>query len=86
MDVRGYKEDKYYVIEIEDTGIGITDVQKKRIFEPFYTVDKNRSRQYSGTGLGLSLVQKLLMKQKGYIEVVDGKKGTIFIVKIPLSF
>jgi signal transduction histidine kinase len=82
--VRGYIDNKYYIIEVEDTGIGISDDNKNRIFEPFYIVDKNRSKEYSGTGLGLSLVKKLLKKQKGYIGVKDGEKGTIFIVKIPL--
>lgn len=83
--IRSYQNEGQYKIEIEDTGIGISHEHKKRIFEPFYTVDKNRSRQFSGTGLGLSLVQKLLKKQRGYIEVMDGKKGTLFLVSIPLE-
>lgn len=86
--IRSYQNEGQYKIEIEDTGIGISHKHKKRIFfEPFfYTVDKNRSRQFSGTGLGLSLVQKLLKKSKGlYKSYGWQKKGTLFLVSIPLE-
>ncbi|MGF7057925.1 ATP-binding protein [Brassicibacter mesophilus] len=72
-------------IEIADTGIGIPDEHKKQIFEPFYTVDKNKSKKLSGTGLGLSLVKKMLVKQDATIGVLDSEKGTVFQVNIPLS-
>ncbi len=82
--IKSYIKDEKNIIEIEDTGIGIPDEHKSRIFEPFYTVDKNRSKNFSGTGLGLSLVYKLLKKQDSDIKVKDSIKGTIFQVSIPL--
>ncbi|WP_113672108.1 sensor histidine kinase [Vallitalea guaymasensis] len=72
-------------IEIADTGIGIPDEHKKRVFEPFYTVDKNKSKKLSGTGLGLSLVKKMLEKQNATICILDSDIGTVFQVNIPLS-
>ncbi|WP_312093615.1 ATP-binding protein [Aminipila sp.] len=56
-----------------------------RIFEPFYTVDKNKSKKLSGTGLGLSLVKKMRVKQDATIDVLDSEKGTVFQVNIPLA-
>lgn len=82
--VKSYAGEGAYVIDIEDTGIGIPDEHKKYIFEPFYTIDKNRSKVFSGTGLGLSLVQKLLDKQNGFISLADSEKSTVFKVQIPL--
>ncbi|WP_066496614.1 sensor histidine kinase [Abyssisolibacter fermentans] len=82
--IRSYIIDNKNYIEIEDTGIGIPNEHKRRIFEPFYTIEKNRSKKFSGTGLGLALVYKLLEKQNAAISVLDGDKGTIFKVKIPL--
>lgn len=82
--IRSYIKDEKNVIEIEDTGIGIPDEHKSRIFDPFYTVDKNRAKNFSGTGLGLSLVYKLLKKQNSNIKVTDSNGGTIFQISIPL--
>lgn len=82
--VRSYTDEGAYCIEIEDTGIGVPDEHKEHIFEAFYTVDKSRSKAFSGTGLGLSLVQKLLDKQNGSIRLVDSKESTVFKVQIPL--
>jgi signal transduction histidine kinase len=82
--IRSYtKEDKNY-IEIEDTGIGIPHEHRRKIFEPFYTVDKNRSKKFSGTGLGLSLVNKLVKRQKGEIRLLDDQEGTCFQVVFPI--
>lgn len=76
--VRCYKEGENSIIEIEDTGIGIPEEFRDRIFEPFFTVDKNRSKQFSGTGLGLSLVHKLIESQNGSIKLVKYKEGAKF--------
>ncbi|QZY54953.1 HAMP domain-containing sensor histidine kinase [Crassaminicella profunda] len=82
--IRSYIKDNKNCIEIEDTGIGIPLEHRRKIFEPFYTVDKNRSKKFSGTGLGLSLVNKLLKRQKGEIRLLDDKEGTCFEVSFPI--
>lgn len=73
-------------IEIMDTGIGILDEHKEKIFDPFYTVDKNKSKKLSGTGLGLSLVKKMLIMQDASISVRDSEAGgTVFEIDIPVK-
>lgn len=86
IHIRSYIKDDEANIEIEDTGIGIPMELKNKVFEPFYTVDKNRSRQSGGTGLGLALVKQLVEKQKGSISIVDkAEQGTTFLIKFPLQ-
>lgn len=78
--------DEQVAIHIKDTGIGIDDEDKKIIFEPFYRVDKSRSRQMGGTGLGLSTVASIIKKHNGTITVTDNaKNGTDFTVILPLG-
>lgn len=68
-------------IKVIDTGIGIADEYKKKIFEPFYRVDKSRSRQLGGTGLGLSTVDSIIKKHNGTNTVSDNESnGTCFNV------
>ena len=57
------------IISICDTGIGISEEQKEKIFEPFYCVDKSRSRELGGSGLGLSIVKSVIEKHGGEIKV-----------------
>ena len=72
------------IIEISDTGIGIPQEMAEKIFEPFYTVDKNRSRQNGGAGLGLSLAKKHAEAQGGSIALVKtSREGTQFQVSFP---
>lgn len=82
--VKNYIQKNHVLIEITDTGIGIPKEAVNKIFEPFYTVDKNRSRQNGGTGLGLSLVKKYTSRQGGTITLVntDGN-GTTFLISFP---
>jgi two-component system, OmpR family, phosphate regulon sensor histidine kinase PhoR len=83
--VKSYIKDNEANIEIKDTGIGIPKESKDLIFEPFYTVDKTRSRQFGGTGLGLALVKQLVEKQQGSIAIIDSLDlGTTFLIKLPL--
>ncbi|MCX7748860.1 MAG: HAMP domain-containing histidine kinase [Clostridia bacterium] len=78
------KENEVYV-EIEDTGIGMDDLEQDRIFEPFYRGDKNCSREAGGYGLGLSLVKKLVEKHRGSIKVFSVLgRGTTLLIKLPL--
>ena len=75
--------DRHLYISVADNGPGISDSDKKKIFDRFYRVDKARTRQKGGFGLGLSLAQQIVIALKGTIVVKDNQpKGTIFEVKI----
>lgn len=82
--VKSYVENEKVFIEIKDTGIGIPKEMREKVFEPFYTVNKDRSKQSGGTGLGLSLVKDLVEKQHGTISIMDNEeKGTDFLILFP---
>lgn len=73
-------------LTVADNGIGISAVDKKKIFDRFYRVDKARTRQKGGFGLGLSLAKQIADALKGSISVKDNKPyGTIFEVKIAIQ-
>ena len=75
--------DRHLYLTVADNGPGIADEDKKKIFDRFYRVDKARTRQQGGFGLGLSLAQQIVLALKGTIVVKDNQpKGTIFEVKI----
>ena len=70
-------------IEVADEGIGISDEQKKHLFERFYRADKARTRETGGTGLGLAIAQTIVKAHGGTIKVYNNTpKGTKFVVKI----
>ncbi|MBO6148854.1 MAG: ATP-binding protein [Lachnospiraceae bacterium] len=72
------------VLRVKDSGIGIPEESRERIFERFYRVDKSRSKEVGGTGLGLSIVKHAVMIHGGKIEVNSRVgKGTEFIVSLP---
>ncbi|MEC0172184.1 HAMP domain-containing sensor histidine kinase [Paenibacillus graminis] len=72
-------------ITVRDSGIGIPAASRDKIFEPFYTVNRDRSRQSGGTGLGLSLVRNLVEKQNGTIELLEADgEGTAFQLSFPV--
>lgn len=72
-------------IWIKDSGIGIADESKPHVFEPFYRVDKSRSRAMGGAGLGLALVDSMIKKHGGTTSVLDNENGgTCFVVELPL--
>ena len=83
--IRWHVQDSTAVLEVVDTGIGIAEEHRGRIFERFYRVDKARSRQLGGTGLGLSIVKHLVLQSEGTIEVASQPgKGSTFTVCLPL--
>ncbi|SFT27291.1 HAMP domain-containing sensor histidine kinase [Paenibacillus sp. BC26] len=84
IHVSNFVKGNEVVIDISDTGIGIPEEVTDHIFEAFYTVDKNRSREYGGAGLGLSLAKRYAETQGGSISIVksDGS-GTTFRVTFP---
>ncbi|PWM76518.1 MAG: hypothetical protein DBY32_10300 [Phascolarctobacterium sp.] len=74
------------VIKVSDEGIGISKEDSQKIFERFFRVDKARSRQNGGFGLGLSIAKKIISAHKGEIYVKPNKpQGTVFVVKLPLA-
>ena len=73
-------------ITISDTGVGIPSQDLPRIFERFYRVDKGRSRQVGGTGLGLTIVKHVIERMNGTIEVQSQLRyGSTFTVRLPLA-
>lgn len=82
-DEHGHKR---MVIKVRDTGIGIPEDARERIFDPFYTVSSDRSRLYGGTGLGLSLVRNLAEKQQGSVQLAEsGPGGSTFLITLPMD-
>jgi CheY-like chemotaxis protein/signal transduction histidine kinase/CHASE3 domain sensor protein len=72
--------------EVEDTGIGIPDEKKRKIFEAFEQVDSSISRKYGGTGLGLTISRELASLLQGKIEVESrAGAGSKFILEIPME-
>lgn len=71
-------------IEISDTGLGIPDEMKDSVFEPFFRIDKSRSREIGGSGLGLSIVKSIIHKHKGEITITNneptGTKIKVFLL------
>ena len=79
--VTAERKDKHVYLSVEDTGNGIPKELKERVFEPFFRVDKSRSRELGGVGLGLALVHEIVRTHDGSITVRDNPSGgTIFEV------
>ena len=73
------------VVIIADTGVGIAPEQRELIFEPFYRVNKSRSREFGGAGIGLSLVKTILKRHGASITVSENSpQGSVFTIRIPL--
>jgi two-component system sensor histidine kinase VicK len=71
-------------IKIKDTGIGISEEDLEKIFERFYRVDKSRTREYGGSGLGLSIAKEILNKNGGRIDIKSELgEGTEVVIRIP---
>jgi signal transduction histidine kinase len=72
------------VVSVEDTGVGIASDDQARIFERFYRVDKARSRELGGAGLGLAIAQWIVHLHKGSITVTsETGRGSVFQVDLP---
>ncbi|HEX3595692.1 MAG TPA: ATP-binding protein, partial [Polyangiaceae bacterium] len=71
-------------LRVADTGIGIPDAEKSKVFDAFYQVDNSSTRQVGGTGLGLSIVKRLVEGHDGRIAIQDNKpSGAVFLVTVP---
>lgn len=81
VTVTAYQRNKHVYLSIEDTGSGIPKELRERVFEPFFRVDKSRSRELGGVGLGLAFVREIVKVHDGSICIKSGKTGgTIFEV------
>ena len=81
VTVTAYQRNKHVYLSVEDTGSGIPKELRERAFEPFFRVDKSRSRELGGVGLGLALVREIVRVHDGSICIKSGKTGgTIFEV------
>ena len=81
VTVTAYQRNKHVYLSVEDTGSGIPNELRERVFEPFFRVDKSRSRELGGVGLGLALVHEIVRVHDGSICIKSGKTGgTIFEV------
>ena len=85
VTVTAYRKEKHVYLSVEDTGNGIPEELRERVFEPFFRVDKSRSRELSGVGLGLALVREIVRVHDGSIAVRSNPSGgTVFDVILPL--
>ena len=81
VTVTAYQRNKHVYVSVEDTGSGIPKELRERVFEPFFRVDKSRSRELGGVGLGLAFVREIVRVHDGSICIKSGKTGgTIFEV------
>lgn len=78
---------KFFYVKIEDSGVGIPEELQDKVFERFYRVDKARSRETGGTGLGLALTRNSILLHRGSVKLYSKEKeGTTFTVRIPLNY
>ena len=81
VTVNAYKKQKHIYLSVADTGSGIPKELRERVFEPFFRVDKSRSRELGGVGLGLALVHEIVRVHDGSISIKSNPAGgTIFEV------
>lgn len=84
VSVSVHKESSDVVVRVSDTGCGIPEEYRESIFQPFFRVDKSRSRQMGGVGLGLALVHEIAVLHGGSVRAEPGNKvGTVVIVTLP---
>ena len=85
VTISGRREDHYWVLSVQDNGVGIAESEQERIFERFYRIDRNRTSASGGTGIGLSIVKNLTVAQEGKIRLHSSAgKGSTFEVLLPV--
>ena len=78
---------KFFFISVKDSGVGIPEEFQNSVFERFYRVDKARSRETGGTGLGLSLTRNAILLHRGSIKLYSKEQeGTTFTIRVPLNY
>jgi len=72
-------------VRVIDTGIGIPENEREKVFTPFYQVDSSSTREYGGTGLGLAIVKRLIEAHDGKVRIeANTPRGTVFVVSLPV--
>ena len=72
------------VLRVSDTGCGIPNDLRENVFQPFFRVDKSRSRKMGGAGLGLALVREISILHGGNAEIEESSdQGTVFLITLP---
>ena len=85
VQVAAQKKEDMVTISVRDAGSGIPEADRETVFQPFFRVDKSRSRAYGGVGLGLTLVQRIAELHGGEIHIVKSDaQGTTFAVTLPV--
>ena len=85
LTIRVFRQEDNAVLQLRDTGVGIPEESLDQIFERFYRVDKARSRQSGGSGLGLSIVRTIVERNQGQITVASTPgEGSVFTVTFPI--
>lgn len=86
VTISGQREDDFWVLSVQDNGVGIPQSEQDRIFERFYRVDRNRTSASGGTGIGLSIVKNLTVAQNGKIRLSSSEgNGSTFEVLLPAA-
>ena len=86
VTVRTRSDSQYVLIEVEDHGPGVPHRQRKKIFEEFYRLGSEATRETNGTGLGLALVKKFAQAHNGFVEILTAKPaGSIFRVGLAMQ-
>ena len=79
------EENNHLIIRVADSGCGIPEQYRESIFQPFFRVDKSRSRENGGVGLGLSLVWEIAALHGGDVRVEESSEsGTAITVRLPI--
>ena len=79
------RNDRSADVRVADDGVGIPSEDAERIFEPFFRVDRSRSKESGGYGLGLSICKRVMEAHRGAIVLeANGKRGATFILKLPI--
>ena len=87
MRVSPNADHKFFYLKVSDSGVGIPEELQENIFERFFRVDKARSRETGGNGLGLAITRSAILLHRGAIRVhSEEQQGTTFNVRIPLIY
>lgn len=83
--INSYQKQNYLYIEVEDTGIGISDKEQQKIFDKFYRCNEAKKLNIEGTGLGLSIVNNIINAYGGTIKISSTiNRGSKFIISLPI--